>query len=656
MLLLLPSRAHLFKYGVFSTFITLLLLYLILYRSLPELPSGIGWKTNDRIITTTATTSTNNHNKPKPKIDNDNDNDNDNHPITKLIENAQKDFSATLAKRSYGLPEAAARYRERRGRHPPPGFDKWFEAAEDGGAIVVEDFFDRIYHDLNPYWGVDADEMRHRARVAAHGVIRVRGGKIVRFAGDNENVFRGDRLDLWEGLLKDMLQHLPDLDMPVNLLDEPRMMVPWEEISGYVAKGQKSRRLRPAEEMGSEQTDHDDADANPNPFDPAYGGDGRHVWNHLFRACPPDTPGRQAQALVTMDGSIDEVFPEAPTTTTNRSYMTKEGFVANFTAAKDPCLQPHLRGMHGTFVEPFSMATTSSLFPLFGGSKLPTNNELLIPAAMYLSTQARYTGGSSLGGKWSDKKDGLLWRGVASGGRNQEDNWWHYHRHRFVQMLNGSAVEAVEKGDEAAGPTFNLVAASTYNYSSIPRPLAAKREEGRGGGGLGAWLKGFSDVGFNRLECSPERKDWLGRLRPDCPYTDPFFAIADSKPMTSMYDYKFLPDVDGNSYSARWRPFLLSTSCPLKATVYVEWHDDRLFPWLHFVPFDNTFMDIYAVLDYFLDGRDHRAQRIAMEGSEWADKVMRREDMMLYTWRLLLEYARVLDPARDGLGFVGDLL
>jgi hypothetical protein len=36
--------------------------------------------------------------------------------------------------------------------------------------------------------------------------------------------------------------------------------------------------------------------------------------------------------------------------------------------------------------------------------------------------------------------------------------------------------------------------------------------------------------------------------------------------------------------------------------------------------------------------------------------VLRREDMLLYVWRLLLEFARVCDENRARLGYVDDLL
>ena len=46
---------------------------------------------------------------------------------------------------------------------------------------------------------------------------------------------------------------------------------------------------------------------------------------------------------------------------------------------------------------------------------------------------------------------------------------------------------------------------------------------------------------------------------------------------------------------------------------------------------------------------------LADEGRIWADQVLRREDMALYMWRLILEWARVCDDKRDVLGWVDDL-
>ena len=155
----------------------------------------------------------------------------------------------------------------------------------------------------------------------------------------------------------------------------------------------------------------------------------------------------------------------------------------------------------------------------------------------------------------------------------------------------------------------------------------------------------------------------------------PFVAQADQpamknqnmqqRKMAPQFDRKFVPDIDGNSFSGRYRGFLLSTSLPIKATIFREWHDSRLMPWVHFVPMDNRFMDFYGIMEYFLGyesentkikGHDAAAEKIAMAGQAWANKVLRQEDMQIYVFRLLLEYARLGHDNRDKLGFVKDLL
>ena len=45
------------------------------------------------------------------------------------------------------------------------------------------------------------------------------------------------------------------------------------------------------------------------------------------------------------------------------------------------------------------------------------------------------------------------------------------------------------------------------------------------------------------------------------------------------------------------------------------------------------------------------AQRIAMQGREWAGKVLRNEDLEVWFFRLLLEYGRLIDDNRESIGF-----
>ncbi|RDA87920.1 hypothetical protein CP532_1722 [Ophiocordyceps camponoti-leonardi (nom. inval.)] len=546
------------------------------------------------------------------------------HPIQRLMADAEAHGHMLMARRSVDLSTAASRYRARRGRHPPPGFDLWFQAALDADAVVVEDFFDRIYKDLTPFWALPASSIKRRAR-AWHWVVRVRNGTAFGY-GNVEG--RVPWLQLWTSLVSEFAEHMPDVDMPINMLDEARLLVPYQDMAQLVAKADDEKTMVDPDQATSHFAGLKDVDdERPLPYNPPWFGPGNSYWNLAVKTCGPETPAHGIR-------QIKDFAPPAELPSDWRPSYALEGFVQNWTAAMDPCLQPHLRQLHGTFIEPLSLSSTDELIPMFGGSKLPMNSEILIPGAMYLTDDVFYSGGESHGPAWPEKKDGIVWRGDASGGRTREHSWHHFQRHRLIDMLNGTTVSRLETTGVRA-PTFALPSQELYGSGR------RKRRQ------LGAWIQRFADAAFVHL-CPPG----------ECDFVEPFFRPSDQIPMQTQYEHKILPDADGNSFSARFRGFLRSTSLPVKATIYAEWHDDRLIPWAHFVPMDNTFQDLYAILEYFADGGsrgDNAARLIADRGRDWAERVLRREDMRLYVWRLLLEWARVCDEARHTLAFVDDL-
>ena len=89
-------------------------------------------------------------------------------------------------------------------------------------------------------------------------------------------------------------------------------------------------------------------------------------------------------------------------------------------------------------------------------------------------------------------------------------------------------------------------------------------------------------------------------------------------------------------------------------------------PWVHFVPIDLRWHALHSTLVY-LDGLKGRGQLtseeldfeaaimdarwIAEEGTSWTAKAVRMEDMQIYLFRLLLEWGRLVDDARDTLAF-----
>lgn len=328
----------------------------------------------------------------------------------------------------------------------------------------------------------------------------------------------------------------------------------------------------------------------------------------------------------------------------------KNGYVANYTLSTDFCHQPDLQALEGIFVEPISVSATKSLIPVFGGSKLSRNNDILLPAPIYWSEEKRFFGAEAASIPWATKHASAIWRGVATGGLNKENNWRAFQRHRFAAMNSPPLLIQAQADAQAAEakPPINFALPD----KGYPLPRAAQAD-------LPGWIARTTDIALTEMACGNTG------FSPSCDYTAPYLTPVKGVPMAEQFTHKYLPDIDGNSFSGRYLGFLRSTSVPVKATLWREWHDARLVAWKHFVPMDGRFGDWWGILGYFLgnggdgegegEGRDEVGEGIAEAGREWAAKVLRKEDMSVYVLRLLLEYGRVVDDKREVLGWVGDL-
>ncbi|KAG9251074.1 glycosyltransferase family 90 protein [Emericellopsis atlantica] len=550
------------------------------------------------------------------------------HPLDRLIYDAEHTFAELLSKETRTLSEAAQAYRERRGRHPPPGFDRWFEFAQANDALIIEDFFDQVHQDIEPLWGLDPAVIRKESW-DWEMTINIRDG--VATAGSDWFLTQ-----IWLNMISTIAHLLPDMDLPLNAMDEPRLVVPWEDMEQYMKKASKTVRLPKAKHMRSDSQKlpppgYGDLTTKTRPR--AWEGT-RPYWKIARRGCPPDSSARQMP--------LQDSFDEPPDISMSLAdpHMF-DGYVYNFTLSKDICHQGDLQGLEGIFIDPLSVASTKVLTPFFGGSKLGVNNEILLPAPMYWAAEEQFTGGEDHGPPWDEKSTKAIWRDVATGGRNRENNWRGFQVHRFIAMTNATTVTDAE---------HQYRRAENWALPEDQYDLPAKKA-----GVLGDWVGEWSDTAFTDLNCEPKENDGA------CSYTSPFFNRLPGMSMAEEFASKYLPDIDGNSFSGRYLGLLRSTSLPVKATVWREWHDSRLVAWKHFVPMDNRFGDFYGIMNYFIGfqgrgGHDAAAEKIASAGKEWAERVLRKEDMQVYTLRVLLEYARLLDDRRQYMGWVDDVL
>ena len=590
----------------------------------------------------------------------------DAHPITTFMKVADEKWREYEGSRSMTFRQTVERYRSRYGRHPPPGFKEWYIYARKRNVWNIDDF-DHIMDDLRPFWAIEPRLIRtyaaHLWEDPEHGVagIHIRNGSIARASMGSW------RSETMEEVINLFVEHLPDMDIMMNKLDQPRLLVPFEDLKDLMDKEHASRVMPPETEYSF--TENQDRLTNLNltlePLQldeseeryPAewFGYPGKHYMDIASKACPPESPARNTNMTMT----------EA-----NAMYKDpSSGIVSNFNLSSDLCtVGPALTDLHGMLYSASSIIASHKLVPIFSECKVNVNNDIMFPANMYWKHDDRYDYNPVEDVPWREKADTIIWRGVTSGGVQIENNWQTMHRQRLVQLMNGThqaltnhsvtilAQDSSKPGQKegAFSPFADLgmpsAPPSTYhNVSLNPAAFATK----------------ISDIGFV--------ESW-GCI-PNCDFYNDVFSWVPSTTLTRQFRSKYLIDVDGHSFSGRWHAFLLSKSLGFKATIFREWHDSRLFAWRHFVPVDNRYDDLYSLLTYFagygsptgpdasaaeqsrnvfISPHPEEAKRLARQGREWANKVLRRDDIEVYMYRLLLEYGRVCDDNRDRIGYSGD--
>lgn len=86
------------------------------------------------------------------------------HPIFELMEKAEAEWDAKVARQSRTLADAVVEYRRRYRRPPPRGFDKWWAWAQRNRVVLVDEY-DQILHDIEPFFALDPRDFAHRLDV-----------------------------------------------------------------------------------------------------------------------------------------------------------------------------------------------------------------------------------------------------------------------------------------------------------------------------------------------------------------------------------------------------------------------------------------------------------------------------------------------------------
>ena len=286
-------------------------------------------------------------------------------------------------------------------------------------------------------------------------------------------------------------------------------------------------------------------------------------------------------------------------------------FITNLSTAMDLCQHPEYSAMHGFIQSPNSLRLIEGLVPALSTGSPSLMGDILYPSAAYIESEFQYESANDF--EWDEKRNNLYWAGSTTGGFASDDGWRNYHRQRFVGLAK------------------NLEEGSHYYLRENDGIVSLVKS---------SFLNGrLYDVFFTRVfqcearYCRDQRRYFEAK-----PWADPNEAFRS----------RLVFDTDGNGISGRFYKILASMSVPLKQTILREWHDERLVPWVHYIPVSQGMEELPELVFYLTSTKDGQriARGIADRGREWFPVAFRDVDFAIYTYRLMLELARLQDPKR----------
>lgn len=531
--------------------------------------------------------------------------------ITQMISEGKLRAALMHKNESKNFSEAVSNYKIRYKRNPPRGFDAWYTYAKAHGVQIIDDY-DTISEDLEPFRHLTPAELSHRANLLVPrqgqernmiNAIRIENGEINVVTEDDSDPVWNRRAESLSNMLKAVKYNFTDMTLPVNEDAPPRVLISDETRKRCEYQSpQCDRRIKAA------------------PF-VSHGKNS--LFEHIRRSCSSESPmSRGEPPSFSDDADIS--------------------FVKDLSGETDICSRTDIPLYHSAYRQQW-WTTIPELFPLFSYGTTSVHSDIRIPAMMFyfsddqLPTQTTYQFEPSRDVMWEKKKPSLFWRGRTTDGVVDDYDFSAQHRHRLVDMAHQSegsvkiSAMAQDNASEAVILSQVDVNAALFNV----------------------W---FTRAMTGNRTCSSTKDLDCIRVKNDHAFLNQWSDHHDS------WQYKFLADLDGYGYSAKFRGLLASTSVPIKATLYKEYFNNYLVPWVHYVPMSHSMLELRNILSYFtgLKGlglqkyidHDEEAREIAEAGALWVKNHMRREDMIAFTFRLALEWARLCAHDRSSMDYI----
>ncbi|KAG5645658.1 hypothetical protein DXG03_005495 [Asterophora parasitica] len=299
----------------------------------------------------------------------------------------------------------------------------------------------------------------------------------------------------------------------------------------------------------------------------------------------------------------------SPARQPKKSDASKKTFIFDHRKAMDPCSHPSLLENIGEFLIHERPGTSRLMIPQFAYCATKMHHDIQIPT---LSGWVDDVLPRSEDPEFEHKIDErLAWRGSNTGMWHAPyTRWKNSQRTRLVDFasgLNGTVkvlIPPLKDGKRVGEGTE--IPRSRFNPAMADMAFAGE------------------PVGCHEETCPELLRNYEWRKRQGGKESGSF---------------KYVLDVDGNAWSSRFKRLITSNSLIFKATVYPEWFLDRIEPWVHYVPVQVDYSDMYDALVFFRGGlygegaHPELARKIARDGRTWSRTFWRKEDVTAYVYR-----------------------
>ncbi|CAF3564595.1 unnamed protein product [Fusarium graminearum] len=561
------------------------------------------------------------------------------HPINDFIYRANMRQGRWMqeATISNSFPVAHKIYKERHdGRDPPPAFADWYELAKH---TVVIDRFDQIDRDLAPFKAISPRKLRQRTSLVSQmpgvHVIGIKNGNASRLPEVSGH--DAELLDSLVATINKFSKFLPDMLFPINLSPSPRVLPSWE-----TANGQSRADLTPIVNLISKRSVEEG---------PLNGEGAKPVETPVPKPLPalPKSPQTDHQSTISPANyrqmQVEGCPPGSRTRTSPHWNIgefcadcvrrhSKAQVMVNWERSLEYCFQPDLKYLHGMFLSSPHAEPFRDLLPLFGPYKSEPFMDILIPLPQPEDDKA------DISWNFDRRYDSMFWRGQTGDGYIPDQALRGNHKFRLLHMMGNRNPE-----DKVSMILPSAKDPSVYQHEKVPIAEAN--------------LVAPTSIGMN---------DYTGCKGPNCEILRQAYPIVEESKDQEPLEYRYILLLDqDNGPSPDLLRVLRSKSVPLISTLFRTWYSDRLIPWLHFVPIDTRYQGLHTTLTYFtgthnkahINGRDTdmKAQTkdaawIAQQGAKWAKEALGEKDREVYLFRLMLEWARLVDDKRDDIGTV----